>query len=424
MKGRILNFDYAMIHTFYWMYFGVGNAFAAAFLLEADYQNGEIGIILAAANVLAVFLQPLIADFADRTKKISLIGVVQLCTIFLLILEGALFVFHHKSAALWVMFSLMTAWLTTLQPLLNSLTFKLEEAGVHINFGICRSVGSLGYSVLCAVLGTLVEKHGSLVIPAAGELALSALLAALLLANRHFKKMLASAGTQEPPVPQSLQKGENDENINLLDFLRANQRFACMQLGIAGVYFHNSILNNFMLQIVEDVGGTSEDMGRVLAVMAFLEMPALIFFDKLHQKVSCQTILKIAALAFTLKVFLIYLARNITVIYAAHLLQTFSFGLFLPAIVAFTNEIMRKGEAIKGQACYTMMTTVSSILASIMGGFLLDTAGAKFMLLAATIVTAVGAAAVILLVDRIGKKSAAASADSKNTQDTNEKNCA
>ena len=70
------------------------------------------------------------------------------------------------------------------------------------------------------------------------------------------------------------------------------------------------------------------------------------------------------------------------------------------------------------------MTTVSSILASIMGGFLLDTAGAKFMLLAATIVTAVGAAAVILLVDRIGKKSAAASADSKNTQDTNEKNCA
>ena len=82
MKGRILNFDYAMIHTFYWMYFGVGNAFAAAFLLEADYQNGEIGIILAAANVLAVFLQPLIADFADRTKKISLIGVVQLCTIF------------------------------------------------------------------------------------------------------------------------------------------------------------------------------------------------------------------------------------------------------------------------------------------------------------------------------------------------------
>ncbi len=422
--GRRLNFDYAMIHTFYWMFFGVGNAFASAFLLAAGYTNGEIGVILAAANVLAVFLQPLIADFADRTKKISLIGVVQLCTICLLVLEGALFIFQHKSTALWVIFALMTAWLTTLQPLLNSLAFKLEEAGVHINFGLCRSVGSLGYSLLCAVLGTLVEKQGVLVVPAAGELALAGLLAALLFADRRFQKACAAGKKNAQVLRQPLYKEDADEKINLLDFIRANKTFAFMQLGIAGVYFHNSILNNFMLQIVEDVGGTSEDMGRVLAVMAFLEMPALIFFDKLHQKVSCQTILKIAAVAFTFKVFLICLAKDITLIYAAHLLQTFSFGLFLPAIVAFTNEIMRKGEAIKGQACYTMMTTVSSILASIAGGFLLDSAGAKFMLLTATIVTAVGAAVVLLLIGRIGPKSETAAEDAKGTKAADEKNCA
>lgn len=402
--GKKLNFDYAMIHTFYWMYFGVGNAFASAFLLAADYTNGEIGIILAAANVLAVFLQPFIADFTDRTKKISLIGVLECCTAFLLVLEGALFVFQHKSAALWVIFALMTAWLTTLQPLLNSLSFKLEEAGVHINFGICRSAGSLGYSLLCALLGTFVERYGITAIPAAGEAALAALLLSLILVKHRFRKACGQPGGKKPGPAQPLPGTEAEEKINLRDFIRDNQLFAWMQLGIAGVYFHNSILNNFMLQIIEDVGGTSEDMGRVLAVMAFLEMPALIFFDKLRKKISCQTILKIAAISFTMKVFLIYLAKNVILIYAAHLLQTFSFGLFLPAIVAFTDEIMRKGEAIKGQACYTMMTTLSSILASVAGGFLLDTAGAKCMLLTASIITAIGAGAVILLIGRIRKK--------------------
>jgi len=73
-------------------------------------------------------------------------------------------------------------------------------------------------------------------------------------------------------------------------------------------------------------------------------------------------------------------------------------------MVAFTDEIMRRGEAVKGQACYTMMITVSSIIASIAGGVLLDTAGAKMMLLVATILTGVGAATVVLLVGRIRQK--------------------
>ena len=271
----------------------------------------------------------------------------------------------------------------------------------------------MGYSILCSVLGTLVENHGVSVLPAAGELTLVALLIALLCVKRNFDKACRQNGIPaengiEVKTASTNEANNTDaepaESINLSDFIRGNKLFIVMQLGIAGIFFSNAVLNNFMLQVVSGVGGNSEDMGRVLGLMAFLEIPALMLFDKIHDRFSCQTILRFASVCFILKVGAIYLAQNMMVIYLAHFLQPFSFGLFLPGIVAFTNETMRKGEAVKGQAWFTVMTTLASVISSILGGIMLDTAGDKFMLLVATLVTAAGAAVIVLLVGQIKKK--------------------
>ena len=408
--GKLLNIKYGCIHGTYWMYYGVAGSFASAFLLARGYSNAEIGIILAVGNILAVFLQPLIADLADRSKKLSLIGVTQLSAVLLMVLTGLLFVMKQKSAALWVVYMFIMAWMTTLQPLFNSLAFKLEETGVHINFGACRSVGSLAYAVLCAFLGTLVEAKGVGVLPLSGEIVLLMLLASLWVTKTQFDRMVGEkTGKQAVPVLGECGQvpaadAEEAEEINLALFVKRNKLFVVLNLAVIGVFFSNSILNNFMLQVVEGVGGTSEDMGRIFSVMAFLEIPALFFFDKIKERFSCQLILKFAAICFTLKVLLIYLAESVTMIYVAHLLQTFSFGLFLPAIVSFIGEVMAKGEAVKGQALYTVMVTVSSMLASVLGGIMLDVSGPGFMLLISTIATGLGALVLVLIVDRIKKK--------------------
>lgn len=407
---KLLNIKYGCIHGTYWMYYGVAGSFASAFLLARGYSNAEIGIILAVGNILAVFLQPLIADLADRSKKLSLIGVTQLSAVLLMVLTLLLFVMKQKSGALWAVYVLIMAWMTTLQPLFNSLAFNLEETGVHINFGACRSVGSLAYAVLCAFLGTLVEAKGVGVLPVSGEIVLLMLLASLWVTKTQFDRMIreksVSSATPFGGECEQLTStaSEIEEEINLALFVKRNKLFVILNLAVIGVFFSNSILNSFMLQIVEGVGGTSEDMGRIFSVMAFLEIPALFFFDKIKERFSCQLILKFAAICFTLKVLLIYLAESVTMIYVAHLLQTFSFGLFLPAIVSFIGEVMAKGEAVKGQALYTVMVTVSSMLASVLGGIMLDVSGPGLMLLVSTAATGLGALVLVLIVDRIKKK--------------------
>lgn len=386
------------------MLYGVVGSFASVFLLARGYTNSEIGIILAVGNVVAVVLQPLVADFADRSKKIGLIRITQLMTIIMIVMMAGLCALQKKSLALTLIFLMLIAWHTILQPLINSLSFKLEECGIHISFGVARGVGSLAYSALVGVLGTLVERHGVMVMPITGEVVLVMLLISLALTKMQYNK--AKAINTDKGLISAKTKNEELEEINLVDFIKRNKVFLVVNIGVIGVYFSNQILNNYMIQVVSSVGGNSEDMGRILSLMAFLEIPVMFCFDSLRKRFTCQLMLKVSAVGFVVKIAMCYIATTVTMVYIAQLFQLVSFGLFLPAMVHFIDEMMSKGEAVKGQALFTMMVTVTTMIASLSGGIILDLSGAKMLTLVATIVTAVGALIILASVDRVKRKSA------------------
>ena len=397
-----LNSEYAGIFGAYWMFYAVISSFCSAYLLDRGYTNSEIGIILAVASVVSVFLQPALANLSDRSKKLDAIGVAEISTMAMLILELGLFIFNKKSLALWVIYMMIMAWELALQPLFKSLARELSESGSRINFGICRSGGSLAYAIFTAIMGTLVEKNGTGVLPGAGVITLAVLLGCLLFCKRTLDQALKNRKEENRLSDESV-KEDAPEEIDLKMFVKRNKLFIALSFFIVILFFQNTILNNFMFQIVDGVGGTSEDMGRIFGVMAFLEIPALFFFDNIHRKFSCAFLLKVAAIAFVCKLITMYLASSVIMIYAAHFFHIFSFSLFLPAIVQFVNEIMDKGEAVRGQAVYTTAITIAAIFANILGGILLDASGPKLMLLVSSGLTLIGALGVILLVDKIGK---------------------
>ncbi len=405
MKFR-LNFSYGCIHGTYWMIYGIVSSFASVFLLGRGYLNTEIGIILAVANVVAVVIQPLVADLADRSKKISTIGISQIMTIMMMVMTVGLFALQGKSVALSVVFVLLIAWHTAVQPLINSLSFKLSESGIHINFGIARSVGSLSYSLLCAVLGVLVARFGIEVLPISAEIVMAMMAISLLMTKRQYDKTKNCGkreAAEETAAENLTEMVEIAEDINLLEFIRRNKLFFIANIGVIGLYFSNSVMNNYLMQIVTEVGGNSADMGRILSLMAFLEIPTLVFFDKLRAKFTCQFMLKVAAIGFTIKILMCHIAASVSMILAAQVFQLIAFGLFLPAMVHFIDEIMSKGEAVKGQSVFTMMVTITTMLSSLAGGAILDISGAKMLTLVSLIITAAGAVIILATVDRIKK---------------------
>ena len=425
--SKLLNFWYGSIFGTYWMIYAVVSSFASVFMLAKGYTNAQIGVTLAAANILAVVLQPVTADLADRSEKIGAIGISQIMTVMMMTFVLGMFFFGGGSIGLCVTFVLLIAWHTALQPMFNALTFKLEESGIPVNFGIARSVGSLAYSILVAGLGTLVENLGIMTLPVTAEIICLMLLASLLLTGRTFRQAMTAkagrggdpaakageagqeaagqeaAGDEQAEPAQPLEEKAEEEKIPLREFIRRNKLFFVLNIGVVGLFFSNSILNNYMVQIVTDVGGTSEDMGRILGVMAFLEIPTMVFFSRLKRRFSCQLLLKVAAAGFTVKIGLCWLAGSVAMLYAAQAFQLVSFALFLPGMVYFTGENMSPGEAVRGQALFTTMITVTTIFSSLLGGWILDVSGAKMLTFIATLATAAGAVIVFCVVDRIRK---------------------
>ena len=404
--GKILNSGYGAIFGSYWVIYAVVSSFASVFMLAKGYTNSQIGVTLAAANVLAVVMQPLLADFVDRSKRFDVMGTTGFLTVCMMVLTVGMFTFKGGSLGLCVVFVLLIAFHTVLQPLFNSLAFRLEDAGVAINFGIARSVGSLAYSVFVAIFGTLVEHLGINIVPVANELACLMLIASLVFTAYYFKKGKAQnergrEAVYGKPREEDAKASEEVEDINLVQFIKRNRMFFLMNLGVLGLFFSNAVLNNYMAQICTGVGGTTEDMGRILGVMAFLEIPTMVFFKQLRRKFSCQLLLKAAAIGFTVKIAICWLANSVVMLFIGQLFQPVSFALFLPGMVYFSDEMMSRGEAVKGQALFTTMITITTIFATLFGGMILDASGPKMLTFISTLATAAGAAVVILAVDRV-----------------------
>ena len=396
---RLLNLEYSSVHATYWMIYGTLSSFASAFLLGRGCTNSEIGIVIAAASVFAVFVQPLLADLADRSVRFTLERIMEYAGAVIALFAFVVLILPGHSFLLLAIYVMLITLHTAIQPFTNAMNFRLEECGAHINYGFCRSGGSLGYSFLMAVLGVLTVKFGTELIPKVSVLMAVLFIGSVALTMRTFRRAEASGSG-------SSAQESDDEEIDLKDFVRRNRWFIIMSIGIFLLFIHNQMLNNFMLQIVQNVGGNSADMGRILSVMAFLEIPAMLLFDRINRRFSLSFLIKFSVIAFTLKIGAVFLAGSVWQIFAAQFLQLVSFGLFLPAIVKYIGQIMSKGEAVKGQALYTTMTTASAVISSLISGFILDMSGARMLTLFGTVCAAAGMVIVILTVDRAARRDA------------------
>ena len=89
-----LNFLYSSIHGAYWVYYGVISSFSSVFLLARGFSNSQIGIIIALANILAVIIQPYLADYVDRSGRTAIFSVMAS-----ILQEHRLFGVQHSSCS-------------------------------------------------------------------------------------------------------------------------------------------------------------------------------------------------------------------------------------------------------------------------------------------------------------------------------------
>ena len=381
MELKNYNIRYFLMQGCYWALSGIIFGFTTVYLQEKQYTNYQIGIIFAMGNIFGFVAQPLIAVHIDKSRSTALLRyILSTAAISLVLMLGVLFM-PSACLPLSAAFVLLIGGNILLQPLCISLCFYLETFGSKINFSAARAVGSLSYGLATVVLGLLVERVSASAVPLS-YIIITALFGALALSYTLGAKPLEI--TKEAAIEVS------EKPSGIFEFLKENKRFTFFLLGTSLLYFTHSLLGNFMIEFVRNVGGDSSDMGSILAFMTLSEIPVMLLFSKLSRRFSCSALLRFAVIMFTLKELMIYLAGSVAMFYAAEALQALSFAIFVPASVRYADEVIEKRNSTKGQTFITAVISMASIFASIIGGILLEGAGAKAALLVGVLVSAAG----------------------------------
>lgn len=390
LNTRKLMIQYCILQGSYWASFCVVYAFATVFLLSRGFESSMIGVIIAAGNILGVILQPMVASIADRSEKISLHKLTAMLSIIMILLLVLLYFVPNGLLAAAVLFLLTDTFLQVIQPLINSVSVYYVNQGVSVDFGSARGIGSLSYAAASYILGIVVEKFGTRSILMAGILVALVLLVTVLSMPVLSSSAASRLGEKEPE--------QND--AGLIVFAGRYKNFMLTLAGITLLFTFHNMNNAYLIKVIENVGGTSADMGRMLSIAAVTELPVMFLFSRISKHFKSSTLLMVSSAFFAIRAAGFMLAGNVMTMYLAAMLQIGSFALYIPSSVYYVNETMLDQDKFKGQAVMTATNTLGGVFGSLFGGFLIDNAGVGAMNTVCFAMAAAGAVLVFLFAGR------------------------
>ena len=349
---------YSITQFSYWAAAMGAASFATTYLLDKGLGSGLIGLLLAVSGLLSCVTSPVMASFADRTKKFILpqmmLALSALCIVcFALQLLPGLPVM--AAGILYI----LGMWANdAVHPLLNALNVACDASGYPINFGVARGLGSVASATSALVLGHILARWGSVWM-------------FVFLIFFRVVSMIAIAGF--PKLEKTLSPtGTIDESCSIFEFFTRYKWYCISILGIGFLGMFHAMTETYLISVMERLGGDSSNVGTALFISCISGSPVVFFYSLFRKRINKENLLKISALTFLLKSVLFCIAPTIGFVYLLELLQTTSYGFLGPTQVFFAGSKVRPADMVKGQAFITAAYSLGCSGGNFAGGQLLN----------------------------------------------------
>ena len=364
---------YALLQAVYWMINLTAFGYGTYFLQESGFRSAATGIILALGGTAASALQNILGRMVDRGVFSWRYIMVVLTLIYAVLCAGLYFCsVRFVTAAVFCFF--MCA-VNCFMPLLNGVGFYYERRGIAADYGFSRAFGSLGYALLSVILGRITVACGHLSVPAAGILLSFCLLAVLFF-------MPCEKETQDMK--------DNGTGSSILMFPSKYPGFILIVAGCTlSLAFHH-ILGIFMINIVENVGGDSSDMGIANCIAALVEIPVMLSFSRIIRRIPADRLIIAASACYIIRGIIVYNASSVYMIFAAQVLQAFTFAAVMLAGIYYTDDLMKEEDKMKGQALMGSSFTAGYVIGCIFGGIIIQSGGVETAFITGIVFAAAG----------------------------------
>ena len=361
---------YTLLQALYWCSAASLFCFAVSFMRALDFSNAQVGLVAALGNLLGFSGSILLGAEIDR-GRLRLFSAAT-AALGLLIAAACSLVLHSGRDLFTGLFLIICfACSLSLNPLYIKIAGLIQKADSDLSFGLSRGVGSLAFALTALAMGALVQMLSTSIIPIA--IVCTAVIQLPVLLSLHR-------------VCAHVDLGEKKEEgkASLLSFI------CLLLLGIAVIFAANNTVNNFLINVVQNLRGNYADLGRLSFFSAVIEFPAMLAYSRVSTKMR-KRCLRLSLLFFPIKLLAISLAGSVPALFAAYLFHGLSFGLYTPAIVDYVERTVPAADSAKGQTMTAAVASLGTIAATLAGGIMLDRLSVQSVLLILTLTAAFGA---------------------------------
>lgn len=375
-RGK-LNLHYYLLQIGFWGGIGCFTGFQSVILLGRGFTSADVGVFVAVCNLAGILFQPWLGAWADRHPEISLKRIF-LCCILAALALNLVFLFTRPGYLLTGLFFLFIGMAEVNSfTLIDAMAMQYLNAGAEISYSRGRGLGSLSYALMCILVGRQTALFGveSALVTHAVMLALLAIF------------ILSFPAFPQEALPRAEERGTPH---SALAILQGNLPFALMLL--AGFFGMMAVMpvDNFLINIIEGLGGNSSHLGLALFLKAASELPAAFLFERLYRKLGCQKVLLLSVAFMIAKPILFLLSGSLPVFLLVQPIQMLGYGLFTPGAAYFANENVAPEDRTQGQSMKSMPTGLASVSGNLIFGYAVTWGGTTAMLGFAAVSGAVG----------------------------------
>lgn len=293
------------------------------FMNSFGYSESAIGVVVTIYSLSAMVLELVFGFVMDKYCNPKLI--LSLSFTCYTAMQVMLFYFFSSWTYVVVYASVAMGLFFTVSGLCDSWVVKIEKATPEkINYSRIRAVGSISYA--------LIGLAASFLMPIFGY---NAAIGILITAWIIFMYACFSL----PNPPKSI--GNDSDKVSLKEaakVLGSNGYYILLLVCVFMYSITNVSYTNYYSLFIKDLGGGTREVGIGLFVMAFTEFWVMRSYKKYAARFGDEKVLAFSFLGYVLRSVLMALARNFWAVLAVTALQTISFALQMPGIMACISK--------------------------------------------------------------------------------------
>lgn len=240
------------------------------------------------------------------------------------------------------------------------------------NFAPIRAMGAIGYAVACYFGGLYSEKHGLISI-------------FFMFAIAYFVSSFIIMTEKEPEHHK-----EAKEKIKIAE-LFSNRKY--VKLLICSFFIIGTTManNTYFSYLYKEAGGDLAGIGLAFLLMAGSESIFMALIPLFNKKLPTEKLIIVGILAAVLRFAIYSFGPSTGVLLGTFFLQGIMDGILLVEIVRYFEKIVEpRMTSISVSTYYSLGNYLSSILCNLVGGAILDIAGAKGVYLFMMLMNVVG----------------------------------